>query len=70
MARPAKVQALQVQANPKVASTSDTTTFPAHVPLVRGMARVTVVDGVPFVSSPWATAHADRSKTPAWSTAR
>ena len=29
-----------------------------------------VVDGVPSDSSPWATAHADRSKTPAWSTAR
>ena len=41
----AKVRALQ--ANPKVALTIDTTTFPPHVLLVRGTARVEVVDGVP-----------------------
>ena len=41
----AKVRALQ--ANPEVALTIDTTTFPPHVLLVRGTARVEVVDGVP-----------------------
>jgi len=41
----AKVRALQ--ANPKVALTIDSTTFPPHVLLVRGTARVEVVDGVP-----------------------
>jgi len=41
----AKVQALQ--ANPKVALTIDTNTFPPHVLLVRGTASVEVVDGVP-----------------------
>lgn len=41
----AKVRALQ--ANPQVALTIDTTTFPAHVLLVRGTASVEVVDGVP-----------------------
>jgi len=41
----AKVRALQ--ANPRVALTIDTTTFPPHVLLVRGTARVEVVDGVP-----------------------
>ena len=41
----AKVQALQ--ANPQVALTIDTETFPPHVLLVRGMASVAVVDGVP-----------------------
>ena len=70
MARPATLRALHVQANPRVALTIDTTTFPPHVPLVRGTARVEVVDGAPFVSSPWATAHADRSKTPDLSTSR
>ena len=65
----ATVQALRVQANPTVALTIDTT-FPPHVLLVRGTARVAVVDGVPSVSSPGATAHVDRSKTPASSTAR
>src|SRR5215212_1384869 len=40
-----KVRALQ--ANPKVALTIDTTTFPPHVLLVRGTASVEVVDGVP-----------------------
>jgi hypothetical protein len=51
LARPAKGQALHVQANPKVALTIDTTTFPPHVLLVRGTARVAVVDGVPSGSS-------------------
>jgi len=41
----AKVQA--IQANPRVALTIDTTTFPPHVLLVRGKASVEVVDGVP-----------------------
>ena len=41
----AKVQALR--ANPEVALTIDTNTFPPHVLLVRGTARVEVVDGVP-----------------------
>lgn len=41
----AKVQALRT--NPKVALTIDTTTFPPHVLLVRGTARVEVVDEVP-----------------------
>ena len=41
----AKVQA--IQANPRVALTIDTTTFPPHVLLVRGTASVAVVDGVP-----------------------
>ncbi len=41
----AKVRALQ--ANPQVALTIDTTTFPPHVMLVRGTASVEVVDGVP-----------------------
>ena len=41
----AKVQALQ--ANPLVALTIDTTTFPPKVLLVRGTASVEVVDGVP-----------------------
>ena len=41
----AKVQALHV--NPQVALTIDPTTFPPHVLLVRGTARVEVVDGVP-----------------------
>ena len=41
----AKVQA--IQANPRVALTIDTTTFPPHVLLVRGTASVEVVDGVP-----------------------
>jgi hypothetical protein len=40
-----KVQA--IQANPRVALTIDTTTFPPHVLLVRGTASVEVVDGVP-----------------------
>ena len=41
----AKVPALQ--ANPQVALTIDTTTFPPHVLLVRGRASVDVVHGVP-----------------------
>jgi hypothetical protein len=41
----AKVRALR--ANPKVALTIDTTTFPPLVLLVRGRASVEVVDGVP-----------------------
>ena len=41
----AKVQAFQ--ANPQVALTIDTNTFPPHVLLVRGTASVEVVDGVP-----------------------
>ena len=41
----AKVEALR--ANPKVALTIDTTTFPPLVLLVRGTAGVEVVDGVP-----------------------
>lgn len=41
----AKVQALE--ADPKVALTIDTNTFPPHVLLVRGTASVEVVDGVP-----------------------
>src|SRR5215213_1498736 len=40
-----KVRALV--ANPKVALTVDTSTFPPHVLLVRGVATVEVVDGVP-----------------------
>jgi hypothetical protein len=40
----AKVQALQ--ANPQVALTIDTNAFPPHVLLVRGIARVEMVDGV------------------------
>jgi hypothetical protein len=52
MARPAEVQALHVQVNPRVALTIDTTTFPPHEPLVRGTARVAVVDGVPSGSAP------------------
>lgn len=51
MARPATVRALQVQANPKVALTIDTTAFPPHVLLVRGTARVAVLDGAPSDSS-------------------
>ena len=39
-----KMEALRT--NPKVALTIDTTTFPPHVLLVRGIARVEVVDGV------------------------
>jgi Pyridoxamine 5'-phosphate oxidase len=39
-----KMQALR--ANPKVALTIDTNTFPPHVLLVRGTARVEIVDGV------------------------
>jgi len=39
-----KMQALS--ANPKVALTIDTNTFPPHVLLVRGAARVEIVDGV------------------------
>ena len=39
-----KMKALQ--ANPNVALTIDTTTFPPHVLLVRGTARVEIVDGV------------------------
>ena len=39
-----KMQALR--ANPKVALTIDTNTFPPHVLLVRGAARVEIVDGV------------------------
>jgi hypothetical protein len=69
MARLAKVRALHVQANPTVALTIEVT-FPPHVLLVRGTARLEVVGGAPSGSSPWATAHVDRSKTPAWSTAR
>jgi hypothetical protein len=46
----AKVQALH--ANPTVALTSDTTTFPPHELLVRGTARVEMVDGVLSVFSP------------------
>jgi hypothetical protein len=41
----AKVPALR--ANPQVALTIDTTTFPPHVLLVRGTDRVDAVDGVP-----------------------
>ena len=41
----AKVPALQ--ANPHVALTIDTITFPPHVLLVRGTASIEVVDGVP-----------------------
>jgi hypothetical protein len=41
----AKVRALE--ADPKVALTIDTNTFPPHVLLVRGTASVEVVDGVP-----------------------
>jgi hypothetical protein len=40
-----KVRALR--ANPKVAMTIDTQTFPPHVLLVRGTARLKLVDGVP-----------------------
>lgn len=40
-----KVPALR--ANPKVALTVDTNTFPPHVLLVRGVASIDVVDGVP-----------------------
>jgi hypothetical protein len=40
-----KVPALK--ANPKVAFTVDTNTFPPHVLLVRGTASIEVVDGVP-----------------------
>jgi hypothetical protein len=40
-----KVRALR--ANPKVALTIDTQSFPPHVLLVRGTARIDVVDGVP-----------------------
>jgi pyridoxamine 5'-phosphate oxidase-like protein len=40
-----KVSALK--ANPKVAFTVDTNTFPPHVLLVRGVATIDVVDGVP-----------------------
>jgi Pyridoxamine 5'-phosphate oxidase len=40
-----KVPALQ--ANPKVALTIDTATFPPHILLVRGTATVEIVDGVP-----------------------
>jgi hypothetical protein len=43
--RAAKVRALE--ANPQVALTIDTNTFPPHVLLVRGTARIEVVDGVP-----------------------
>ncbi|MFL5802397.1 MAG: pyridoxamine 5'-phosphate oxidase family protein [Roseiflexaceae bacterium] len=39
-----KVQALR--ANPKVALTIDTNTFPPHVLLVRGTANIEIVDGV------------------------
>jgi len=39
-----KLRALR--ANPKVALTIDTNTFPPHVLLVRGAARVEIVDGV------------------------
>jgi hypothetical protein len=39
-----KVKALQ--ANPKVALTIDTNTFPPHVLLVRGTARVEIVEGI------------------------
>ena len=39
-----KMRALR--ANPKVALTIDTNTFPPHVLLVRGAARVEIVDGV------------------------
>ena len=39
-----KMRALR--ANPKVALTIDTNTFPPHVLLVRGTARVEIVDGV------------------------
>lgn len=41
----AKVPALRQ--NPRVAVTIDTESFPPHVLLVRGVARVEVVDGVP-----------------------
>jgi hypothetical protein len=46
-----KVKALA--ANPKVALTIDTSTFPPHVLLVRGEAAIELVDGVPdeFVES-------------------
>jgi hypothetical protein len=40
-----KVPALR--ANPKVAFTLDTNTFPSHVLLVRGTAAIDIVDGVP-----------------------
>src|SRR6266481_3977445 len=40
-----KVPALK--ANPKVALTVDTNTFPPHVLLVRGTAAIDIVDGVP-----------------------
>jgi hypothetical protein len=40
-----KVSALK--ANPKVALTVDTNTFPPHVLLVRGIAAIDLVDGVP-----------------------
>jgi hypothetical protein len=43
--RAPKVRALR--ANPKVARTIDTPTFPPHVLLVRGTARLELVDGVP-----------------------
>ncbi len=39
-----KMHALRV--NPKVALTIDTNTFPPHVLLVRGAARIEIVDGV------------------------
>jgi hypothetical protein len=69
MARPVKVPALHVQANPTVALTIDATTVSPHMLLVRGAARVKVARA-PSGSAPWATAHAVRSKTPALSTAR
>jgi nitroimidazol reductase NimA-like FMN-containing flavoprotein (pyridoxamine 5'-phosphate oxidase superfamily) len=40
-----KVSALK--ANPKVALTIDTTTFPPHVLMVRGTASIEIVDGIP-----------------------
>src|SRR6266487_476745 len=44
--RPSSPKVKALQANPKVALTIDTNTFPPHVLLVRGTARVDIVDGV------------------------
>jgi hypothetical protein len=68
----ARPDVLAVGLNPgyNAAESMPTLSSPAHVLQVRGTACVQVVGGVPSGSSPWATAHADRSKTPASSTAR
>ena len=46
-----KVRALET--NPKVAMTIDTNTQPPHVLLVRGTARLEIVDGVSQMRLPW-----------------